>query len=63
MGVYDYVSWMLQHPRGGGILMTARAIELKHYLTDFSFEEQYLLPGSYFFEESYVNALEKQLLF
>lgn len=52
---------MLQHPcRGGGIVMTARATELKHYLTDCSFEEQYLLPGSYFFfEESYINVFEK----
>lgn len=62
MGVHDYVSWMLQYPHGGG-LMTARAIKLKHSLTDFSFEEQYLLPGCYFFEESYVNAFEKQVLF
>lgn len=61
MGVHDYTSWMLQYPPVGGILMTGRATEPEHYLTDFSFEEKYLLPGSYF-EESYVNAFEKQVL-
>jgi len=59
VGVHDYMSWMLQYPHGGDFLTTARAIKLKHHLTDSSFEEQYLLPGSYFFEESYVNAFEK----
>lgn len=53
---------MLQYPHGGGILMTGRATEPECYLTDFSFEKKHFLPGSYFFEESYVNAFEKQLL-